>query len=371
VVEDTITAPSKPETRETTANAPLTYRDAGVDIDAGDALVDAIKPLAAATRRPGADADLGGFGGLFDLKAAGFTDPILVAATDGVGTKLRVAIEAGKHDTVGVDLVAMCVNDLVVQGAEPLMFLDYYATGKLDVAVARDVVAGIAEGCRQAGCGLIGGETAEMPGMYGAGDYDLAGFAVGAVERDRVLIRDQVKAGDVVLGLASSGVHSNGYSLVRRVVERSGLAWDAPAPFDGERALGDALLAPTRIYVKPCLAAVLTGGVSGLVHVTGGGLVENPPRIFGDDLAMRLDLRTWTPPAVFGWLAQTGGIEGREMLRTFNCGLGMLVVARANAVDAVELALREHGEAPIRVGSIEARSGDGVVFDGLDQTWLA
>jgi phosphoribosylformylglycinamidine cyclo-ligase len=191
------------------------------------------------------------------------------------------------------------------------------------------------------------------------------------VERDRVLIRDQVKAGDVVLGLASSGVHSNGYSLVRRVVERSGLAWDAPAPFDGERALGDALLAPTRIYVKPCLAAVLTGGVSGLVHVTGGGLVENPPRIFGDDLAMRLDLRTWTPPAVFGWLAQTGGIEGREMLRTFNCGLGMLVVARANAVDAVELALREHGEAPIRVGSIEARSGDGVVFDGLDQTWLA
>lgn len=373
MVEDTITAPRDPKgtTSDASPNAPLTYRDAGVDIDAGDALVEAIKPLAASTRRPGANADLGGFGGLFDLKAAGFTDPILVAATDGVGTKLRVAIEAGKHDTVGIDLVAMCVNDLVVQGAEPLMFLDYYATGKLDVAVARDVVAGIAEGCRQAGCGLIGGETAEMPGMYGSGDYDLAGFAVGAVERDRILASDLVKDGDVVLGLASSGVHSNGYSLVRRVVERAGLAWDSPAPFAPDLSLADALLAPTRIYVKACLAAVLTGGVTGLVHVTGGGLVENPPRVFGDGLAMRLTLKSWKPAPVFPWLAKAGGIEGREMLRTFNCGLGMLVVVRDNALDAVESAFRAAGEAPIRVGRIEPRTSDAVVFDGLDQTWLA
>jgi len=385
VVEDTITAPSDKNTGDKqtgdgqtgdgqtgdTPNAPLTYRDAGVDIDAGDALVEAIKPLAASTRRPGANADLGGFGGLFDLRAAGFSDPILVAATDGVGTKLRVAIEAGRHDTVGIDLVAMCVNDLVVQGAEPLMFLDYYATGKLEVAVARDVVAGIAEGCRQAGCGLIGGETAEMPGMYGDGDYDLAGFAVGAVERDRVLERDRVRAGDVVLGLGASGVHSNGYSLVRRVVARAGLAWGAPAPFDADKTVAEALLAPTRIYVTACLAALKTDGVSGFVHVTGGGLIENPPRVYGDDLAMRLDLRAWTPPAVFPWLARAGGIEGREMLRTFNCGLGMLVVVRADAADAVEAALSASGETPSRVGRIEPRTGDAVVFDGLDQTWMA
>lgn len=369
MVEDTITAPSQDNGDR--PNTPLTYRDAGVDIDAGDALVEAIKPLAASTRRPGANADLGGFGGLFDLRAAGFADPILVAATDGVGTKLRVAIEAAKHDTVGIDLVAMCVNDLVVQGAEPLMFLDYYATGKLEVAIARDVVSGIAEGCRQAGCGLIGGETAEMPGMYGDGDYDLAGFSVGAVERERVLERDRVGAGDIVIGLASSGVHSNGYSLVRRVVERTGLAWDAPAPFDPARTLAEALLAPTRIYVKACLAALKTDGVNGFVHVTGGGLVENPPRVYGDDLAMRLDLTTWTPPAVFPWLAKQGGIEGREMLRTFNCGLGMLVVVKADAADAVEAALRAHGETPVRVGRIEPRDGDAVVFDGLDQTWMA
>ncbi len=374
MVEDTITAPSSTGSGAPTgdrANDPLTYRDAGVDIDAGDALVEAIKPLAASTRRPGANADLGGFGGLFDLRAAGFSDPILVAATDGVGTKLRVAIEAGRHNTVGIDLVAMCVNDLVVQGAEPLMFLDYYATGRLDVATARAVVAGIAEGCRQAGCGLIGGETAEMPGMYGDGDYDLAGFAVGAVERERVLERGRVAEGDVVLGLAASGVHSNGYSLVRRVVERADLSWDAPAPFDPEKSLAEALLAPTRIYVKACLAALESDAVSGFVHVTGGGLVENPPRVYGDDLALRLDLSCWTPPAVFPWLASAGGIEGREMLRTFNCGLGMLVVVRADAVDTVETALRTHGETPVRVGRIERRDGDAVVFDGLDQTWLA
>lgn len=373
-MEDTITAPSDSHPNDPKsghANAPLTYRDAGVDIDAGDALVEAIKPLAASTRRPGANADLGGFGGLFDLKAAGFSDPILVAATDGVGTKLRVAIEAGKHDTVGIDLVAMCVNDLVVQGAEPLMFLDYYATGKLEVAVARDVVAGIAEGCRQAGCGLIGGETAEMPGMYSEGDYDLAGFSVGAVERDRILERDRVADGDIVLGLASSGVHSNGYSLVRRVIARSGIAWDAPAPFEPGTSLAEALLAPTRIYVKPCLAALKTGGVHGFVHVTGGGLVENPPRVYGDGLAMRLDLTAWTPPAIFPWLARTGGIEPREMLRTFNCGLGMLVVVAADAVEAVEAALADSGQPSFRVGRIEPRAGDAVVFDGLDQTWLA
>ena len=371
-MEETISAPQRP-------NSPLTYRDAGVDIDAGDALVDAIKPLAAATRRPGTAGDLGGFGGLFDLKAAGFADPILVAATDGVGTKLRVAIDAGKHDTVGIDLVAMCVNDLVVQGAEPLLFLDYYATGQLDVATARDVVAGIAEGCRQAGCGLVGGETAEMPGMYAAGDYDLAGFAVGAVERDRLLTADRVRDSDVVLGLMSSGVHSNGFSLVRRIVERSGAAWGDAAPFEADRTLAEALLAPTRIYVKPCLAAVATGGVSALVHVTGGGLVDNPPRVYGDDLAMRLDLGAWRPEPVFAWLAAAGGVEPREMLRTFNCGLGMLVIVREAALEAVEAALRATGEAPVRVGRIERRTGDAagdapedsVIFDGLNQTWLA
>ncbi|MEQ8866747.1 MAG: phosphoribosylformylglycinamidine cyclo-ligase [Thalassobaculum sp.] len=349
----------------------MTYRDADVDIDAGDALVEAIKPLAASTRRPGADADLGGFGGLFDLKAAGFRDPVLVAATDGVGTKLRVAIEAGRHDGVGIDLVAMCVNDLVVQGAEPVMFLDYYATGKLEVAVARDVVAGIAAGCRDAGCALVGGETAEMPGMYRAGDYDLAGFAIGAAERQQILTRDRVSAGNVVLALPSSGVHSNGFSLVRRIVERSGLAWDAPAPFAPERTLSEALLEPTRIYVRSCLKAIAAGGVTALAHITGGGLIENPPRVYGDDLAMRLDLSTWRLPPVFRWLAAQGGVEAREMLRTFNCGLGMLIVVEAGRADAVRDALSEAGETPVTVGVLEARTGDPVVFDGLSPTWLA
>lgn len=363
LAEDTISALDRP-------NNPLTYRDAGVDIDAGDTLVEAIKPLAASTRRPGADADLGGFGGLFDLRAAGFTDPVLVAATDGVGTKLRVAIEAGKHDTVGIDLVAMCVNDLVVQGAEPLMFLDYYATSHLEISVARDVVAGIAEGCRQAGCSLIGGETAEMPGMYGKDDYDLAGFSVGAAERHDILTRDQVMAGDAVLALPSSGVHSNGFSLVRRIVERSGLVWTDAAPFSVEENLGSALLAPTRIYVKACLEALKAGGVHGFVHITGGGLVENPPRVYGDDLAMRIGLDTWTPPAVFSWLARTGGVEAREMLRTFNCGLGMLIVVAPDAVDTVTNVLRINGEAPVLVGGIEHRSSDdAVIFDGLSQAW--
>lgn len=362
--------PNQPP-RNASGNAPLTYRDAGVDIEAGNALVDAIKPLAASTRRPGADADLGGFGGLFDLRAAGFTDPVLVAATDGVGTKLRIAIEAKRHDGVGVDLVAMCVNDLVVQGAEPLMFLDYYATGHLEIQVARDVVAGIAEGCRQAGCALIGGETAEMPGMYSDGDYDLAGFSVGAAERANILTRDQVAAGDVVLGLPSSGVHSNGFSLVRRIVERAGAAWDAPAPFDESQTLAEALLAPTRIYVKPCLAALKTGGVHGLVHVTGGGLIENPPRIYGDDLAMRIDLGAWRPNPVFGWLKNAGGVAGPEMLRTFNCGLGMLLVVAADKVKAVTEALTGAGEAPVLVGLMETRSDAPVMFDGLSNAWLS
>jgi phosphoribosylformylglycinamidine cyclo-ligase len=352
-------------------NAPLTYRDAGVDIEAGNALVDAIKPLAASTRRPGADADLGGFGGLFDLRAAGFTDPVLVAATDGVGTKLRIAIEAKRHEGVGIDLVAMCVNDLVVQGAEPLMFLDYYATGHLEIQVARDVVAGIAEGCRQAGCALIGGETAEMPGMYSEGDYDLAGFSVGAAERANILTRDQVAVGDVVLGLAASGVHSNGFSLVRRIVERAGAAWDAPAPFDQSQTLAEALLAPTRIYVKPCLAALKVGGVHGLVHVTGGGLVENPPRIYDDALAMRIDLDAWQPNPVFGWLKTAGGVAGLEMLRTFNCGLGMLLVVAADQVGTVTDALTEAGEAPVRIGVMEPRSGEPVIFEGLSSAWLS
>lgn len=308
---------------------------------------------------------------MFDLKAAGFEDPILVSATDGVGTKLRVAIESGLHDTVGIDLVAMCVNDLVVQGAEPLMFLDYYATGKLEVEVARSVVQGIAEGCRQSGSALIGGETAEMPGMYGEGDYDLAGFSVGAVERANLLQPDQVKEGDIVFGLPSSGIHSNGYSLVRRVVEREGLKWDATAPFDDSSTLGQALMTPTRIYVKACLAAIKTGGVNGIVHVTGGGLIENPPRIYGDALAMRIDLAAWKLPDIFKWLASSGGVEAREMLRTFNCGIGMLVVADAERADKVEEALQANGEAPIRLGQMERRVEDAVIFDGLSQSWLA
>jgi phosphoribosylformylglycinamidine cyclo-ligase len=337
---------------------PVSYRDAGVDIDAGNALVQAIKPLARATRRAGADADLGGFGALFDLKAAGFTDPILVAANDGVGTKVKIAIETGRHGTIGIDLVAMCVNDLLAQGAEPLFFLDYFACGKLDVETARAVVAGIAEGCRQAGCALIGGETAEMPGMYAGGDYDLAGFAVGAVERGAVLPRADIAAGDVLIGLPSSGVHSNGYSLVRRLVADAGLAWNAPAPFDAARTMAEALLEPTRIYVKPVLrAARETGAVKALAHITGGGLSENLPRVLPDGIAAHVDLGAWMEPPVFGWLMQAGNLAEEEMLRTFNCGIGMVaVVARAGA-DAVTDSLRAGGEAPIRIGELEPGSG--------------
>ena len=345
----------------------LTYAQAGVDIDAGNEMVNRIKPLVRATRRPGADGEIGGFGGLFDLKAAGFTDPVLVAANDGVGTKLKVAIEAGIHDTVGIDLVAMCVNDLVVQGAEPLFFLDYFATGKLDPEQGAAIVGGIAQGCLQAGCALIGGETAEMPGMYRDGDYDLAGFAVGAAERGQLLPAGTMTEGDIVLGLASSGVHSNGYSLVRRIVEMSGLGYDAPAPFDASVSLGAALLQPTRIYVKSLLAVIReTGAIQALAHITGGGFPENLPRVLPEGLAAQIDLDAIVPPKVFAWLARTGGVAAEEMLRTFNCGVGMIAVVKADQADGVAAALEAHGEAVIRLGRLTARADGaaGVIYKG-------
>ncbi|AWM87469.1 phosphoribosylformylglycinamidine cyclo-ligase [Microvirga sp. 17 mud 1-3] len=335
----------------------LTYAQAGVDIDAGNAMVDQIKPLVRATRRPGADAEIGGFGGLFDLKAAGFKDPILVAANDGVGTKVKIAIDTGIHDTIGIDLVAMCVNDIIVQGAEPLLFLDYFATGKLEPEVGVAIVKGIAEGCQQAGCALIGGETAEMPGLYARGDYDLAGFAVGAAERGTLLPRE-VKAGNVLIGLPSSGVHSNGFSLVRRIVELSGLAWDAPAPFAPGRSLAEALLEPTRIYVKSLLAALKAGdGINALCHITGGGFPDNIPRVLPDGVGVRLDLDAIPVPPVFGWLAATGGVAEAEMLRTFNCGIGMIVVAEADKAEDVMKRLRAAGENPVRIGEVIAHEG--------------
>ena len=338
----------------------LTYAQAGVDIDAGNALVERIKPAAAATRRPGVMEGLGGFGALFDPRAAGFTDPVLVAATDGVGTKLRIAIDTGELDGVGIDLVAMCVNDLVCQGAEPLFFLDYFATGKLGVDEAARVINGIAEGCCRSGCALIGGETAEMPGMYHGGDFDLAGFAVGAMERGTALPQG-VAAGDVLLGLASDGVHSNGYSLVRKVVEAAGLAWDAPAPF-GEGPLGRALLMPTRLYVRPVLAAIRAGGVHALAHITGGGLTENPPRVLPDGLAARIDLGAWSLPPVFRWLSGTVGMSRPELLKTFNCGIGMVLVVAADRAEALAALLRAQGETVHVIGGIEP--GEGVRYTG-------
>lgn len=338
----------------------LSYADAGVDIAAGNDLVERIKPHAARTNRPGVMSGLGGFGALFDLKAAGYADPVLVAATDGVGTKLKIAIDTGVVDTIGIDLVAMCVNDLVCQGAEPLFFLDYFATGALDVGQAARIVAGIAEGCAQSGCALIGGETAEMPGLYARGDFDLAGFAVGAMERGAAL-PDGVQAGDVLLGLASDGVHSNGYSLVRRIVEVSGLSWDAPAPF-AKASLGAALLTPTRLYVRPALAAMRAGGVHALAHITGGGITENLPRVLPEGLGAEIDLAALPRGGVFDWLQATGGVAEAEMLRTFNCGIGMILSVDAARADALQGVLAEAGETVIRLGHVAP--GEGVRYLG-------
>jgi phosphoribosylformylglycinamidine cyclo-ligase len=348
------------------------YAAAGVDIDAGNRMVELIKPLLRRTARAGADAEIGGFGGLFDLKAAGFADPILVAATDGVGTKVKIAVETSRHDTIGIDLVAMSVNDLVVQGAEPLFFLDYFACGKLDPAVGAKVVAGIAAGCREARCALIGGETAEMPGIYQGGDYDLAGFAVGAVAREALLPRGDIAPGDVVIGLASTGVHANGFSLVRRIVGASGLTWDAPAPFEPSRSLGDALLTPTRLYVQSCLAAIRgTKAVKALAHITGGGFIDNIPRALPHGLSAMLDLDRVPVRPVFKWLAATGNVAEHEMLRTFNCGVGMVAVLAADVADAASAQFTANGETVVRLGEVmvandEARVG----FRGrLDLSW--
>ena len=340
----------------TRAKNGLTYKDAGVDIDEGDALVEAIKPLARSTSRPGTLGGLGGFGALFDLKAAGFQDPILVSGTDGVGTKLKVAIESGLHSTVGIDLVAMCVNDLLVQGATPLFFLDYYATGQLSAAEGAAVVGGIAEGCRRAGCALIGGETAEMPGLYAKGDYDLAGFAVGAVERTLLLPKTTIAPGDKLIGLPSSGPHSNGYSLIRRIVEISGMAWDAPAPFSSGKTLAEALMEPTIIYVKPLLPLIAAGRLKAMAHITGGGLPGNLPRVLPDDvIAVVKPSRSFVAPPVFAWLMQQGGVAAAEMHRTFNCGVGMILVAAPDEAEAVSRDLAAAGLAPFDLGYLEMR----------------
>lgn len=347
----------------------LTYKDAGVDIDAGTALVEAIKPLAKSTMRPGADSALGGFGGLFDLAACGYNDPVLVACNDGVGTKVLVAMEAGKHDTVGIDLVAMCVNDLVVQGAEPLFFLDYFATGKLSVDDAADVIDGIAAGCRDAGCALIGGETAEMPGLYGENEYDLAGFSVGAVERNKILPQG-VSEGDVVIGLPSSGFHSNGYSLIRKVVELHGLSYGDPAPDDPSQTLGHRLLTPTRIYVKSCLSLVRQELVHGFAHITGGGLIENIPRVLPNDLAVSLESNAFTLPPIMAWIANAGGLSAGEMARTFNCGIGMVAMVGNDDADKAMDILCNAGEQPVELGHVVKRAdGPSVLLDDLTTAW--
>jgi phosphoribosylformylglycinamidine cyclo-ligase len=355
----------------TSANHRDHYREAGVDIDAGAALVEAIKPLAKSTARPGSEAGLGGFGALFDLKAAGFKDPILVATTDGVGTKLKIAIAANRHETVGIDLVAMCVNDLVVQGAEPLLFLDYFATGKLEAEAARTILVGIAEACRATGCALVGGETAEMPGLYAKGDYDLAGFAVGAVERGAIIDGRTVRAGDIVLGLASSGVHSNGFSLVRRAVEQAGLSYDAPAPFTRDMSLGEALLTPTRLYVRSCLAAIAGGGIKALARITGGGLIENIPRVIPEEVAVEIDARAWPLPAVFGWLAQTVGLAPSELARVFNCGIGMVAIVDPSRSEAIDAAFTGAGEMVYHLGRVIPRPSDsnGTVIRHMEAAW--
>ena len=347
-----------------------TYAKAGVSIAAGNALVKAISPLARSTARPGADAALGGFGGFFDLKAAGYRDPLLVAANDGVGTKLKLAIESGRHDGVGIDLVAMCVNDLIVQGAEPLFFLDYFATAKLDPDIAERVIASIAEGCRQAGCALIGGETAEMPGMYAEGDYDLAGFCVGAVERDEALTGAKVGSGDVILGLASSGVHSNGFSLVRRLAADKGWKLERPALFDPEALLIDALLAPTRIYVKTLLPLVRAGRIRAMAHITGGGLLENVPRVLPDGLHARIDANAWPQPRLMAFLQAQGNIEPEEMARTFNCGIGMAAIVAEEQASGVSKALEEQGEGVFAIGRIE-EGPKGCTVAGAAGSWSA
>jgi phosphoribosylformylglycinamidine cyclo-ligase len=346
----------------------LTYKDAGVSIDAGNALVKTIGPLARSTARPGADAELGGFGGFFDLKAAGYSDPLLVAANDGVGTKLKLAIESGRHDGVGIDLVAMCANDLIVQGAEPLLFLDYYATGKLDNEVAAAVVASIAEGCRQAGCALIGGETAEMPGMYAAGDYDLAGFCVGAVERDKVLTGANIRPGDLILGLGSSGVHSNGFSLVRKIIEEC--AWDLgeALPWAGGKTLAEILLEPTRIYVRSLLPLVQERRIEGLAHITGGGLLENIPRVLPDNCHAIVDSLHWQLPLIFSLLQDAGHITPTEMARTFNCGIGMAVIVSADEIERVSNVLESAGERVFEIGRIES-GRRGCTVNGKAGTW--
>ena len=350
------------------------YAAAGVDIDAGNRMVELIKPLVRATARSGAGAEIGGFGGLFDLKAAGFSDPILVAATDGVGTKVKIAIETSRHDTIGIDLVAMSVNDLVVQGAEPLFFLDYFACGKLDPAIGAAVVEGIAAACRESGCALIGGETAEMPGVYQGNDFDLAGFAVGAVGRNEILPRADIAPGDIVVGLTSSGVHSNGFSLVRKIAADAGLTWDRPAPFDPSRSLGEALLTPTRLYVRSCLAAIrATKAVKALAHITGGGFIENIPRVLpsGLGVALRLDRVPVLP--VFKWLAAAGKVGEREMLRTFNCGIGMVAVLERGGADAAIKHLTDNGETVVALGEVVAAAdASRVSFGGhLDLSWQA
>ncbi|MCC5996116.1 MAG: phosphoribosylformylglycinamidine cyclo-ligase [Oceanicaulis sp.] len=333
----------------------LTYASAGVDIDAGDALVEAIKPLAKSTARPGADVALGGFGGAFDLKAAGFKDPVLVSGTDGVGTKLKLAIDTGRLDTVGIDLVAMCVNDVLAQGAEPLFFLDYFATGRLDPVRGAAIVSGVAEGCRRAGCALIGGETAEMPGLYTGDDFDLAGFVVGAAERGALLPRhEDMRSGDALIGLASSGPHSNGYSLIRKIAAHANLGWTDPAPFAPGRTLGEALLEPTRIYVKALLPLIRSGQIKGLAHITGGGITENTPRMLPHHLGFEVDYASFARPPVFNWLHEAGGVAEAEMRRTFNCGIGMIAAVAAADAGAVCAALNAAGEDARVIGALKA-----------------
>jgi phosphoribosylformylglycinamidine cyclo-ligase len=347
------------------------YRDAGVDIAAGDALVDRIRPHVKRTHRTGIMEDIGGFGALFDLKACGYKDPVLVSSTDGVGTKLRIAIDTGRHDTIGQDLVGMCVNDLVVQGAEPLFFLDYFACGQLDVTIAERVIAGIAKACAESGCALIGGETAEMPGHYEKEDYDLAGFTVGAVERDDMITGATIQPGDVVLGLASSGPHSNGYSLIRKVIADAGLRFDSPAPFDPTKTLADILLAPTRLYVKPILAAIRAGlEIRGLAHITGGGLVENIPRVLPEGTALVLDAAGWPLPPVFGWLAQTGGLSAYELSRTLNCGIGMVVICPADQVAAMTTHFQAQDEVVFQIGSVTAGPEKTVSIPDAARYWM-